>query len=98
MHDYTVNGTFFPSKNPSIARELPNPDADAIWDDWEIATPIPITREQIIKMGKDPSTVAKMEDEHFGMGDDAYVGSLDVLHLIHCLNGLRHMVYGYYYN
>jgi len=27
-------------------------------------------------MGKDPLTVAKMEDEHFGMGDDAYVGSL----------------------
>jgi hypothetical protein len=77
---------------------MPNPVSDAVWHDWEVVRPIPITKEQIIRMGKDPSTAAKLEDQHFGLGDDAHVGSLDVFHLIHCLNSLRQMAYGKYYN
>ncbi|KAG6130764.1 hypothetical protein E4U12_004062 [Claviceps purpurea] len=79
-----------PAGKLSIARQFPNPAADAIWtQDIELIRPIPVTREQIIKMGKDPDTVAKLEDNVWGLGDDAYVATLDVFHNLHCLNAER---------
>lgn len=93
-----VNGTLFPSKEASIARQLPNPAADAIWEEWELTRVFPLTRAQIIKMGKDPSYVAKLEDNIWGLGDDAYAGTFDVFHQLHCLNSLRQIAYGGYYN
>ncbi|KAG6107384.1 hypothetical protein E4U14_004184 [Claviceps sp. LM454 group G7] len=67
-----INGTVMPAGKLSIARQFPNPAADAIWtQDIELIRPIPVTREQIIKMGKDPDTVAKLEDNDWGLGDDA---------------------------
>lgn len=82
-----INGTVHARGNISIARQFPNAEADAIWeDDIELIRPIPVTREQIIKMGKDPDTVAKLEDEVWGLGDNAYVAALDIFHNLHCLN------------
>ncbi|KAF2011565.1 hypothetical protein BU24DRAFT_435969 [Aaosphaeria arxii CBS 175.79] len=49
-------------------------------------------------MGKDPSTATKLEDEIWGLGDDAYATILDVYHQVHCLNSLRKLVYPDYYN
>ncbi|KAG6185861.1 hypothetical protein E4U36_001050 [Claviceps purpurea] len=89
-----INGTVMPAGKLSIARQFPNPAADAIWtQDIELIRPIPVTREQIIKMGKDPDTVAKLEDNVWGLGDDAYVATLDVFHNLHCLNALRQAAY-----
>ncbi|KAG6135838.1 hypothetical protein E4U38_001649 [Claviceps purpurea] len=89
-----INGTVMPAGKLSIARQFPNPAADAIWtQDIELIRPIPVTREQIIKMGKDPDTVAKLEDDVWGLGDDAYVATLDVFHNLHCLNALRQAAY-----
>ncbi|KAG5994406.1 hypothetical protein E4U52_001178 [Claviceps spartinae] len=94
-----INGTVMPAGKLSIARQFPNPAADAIWtQDIELIRPIPVTREQIIKMGKDPDTVAKLEDDDWGLGDDAYVAALDVFHNLHCLNSLRKAAYATYYN
>ncbi|KAG6103204.1 hypothetical protein E4U31_002976 [Claviceps sp. LM219 group G6] len=94
-----INGTVMPAGKLSIARQFPNPAADAIWtQDIELIRPIPVTREQIIKMGKDPDTVAKLEDDDWGLGDDAYVAALDVFHNLHCLNVLRQAAYATYYN
>ncbi|KAH8892313.1 hypothetical protein GQ53DRAFT_647428, partial [Thozetella sp. PMI_491] len=45
-------------------------------------------------LGQDPSTAAKLEDEIWGLGDDAYVAVLDVFHQLHCLNTLRQIAYG----
>lgn len=77
---------------------MPNPAADREWHDYEKVRPIPLTRSQIIKLGKDPETVAKFEDSVWGLGDDAYVADLDMFHQIHCLNTLRTMAYARYYN
>ncbi|KAH8646942.1 tat pathway signal sequence, partial [Tricladium varicosporioides] len=98
LYTTQVNGSLFPPKNPSIARQMPNPKADAIWQDWEVVRFIPVSKAQIIRMGKDLSTVAKFEDKDWGLGDDAYVGDLDVFHQLHCLNSLRKIAYGKYYN
>lgn len=94
-----INGTFYrPKDGGSIARQQPNPEADAIWDEWELTRVYPVSRDTIVKMGKDPTTVTKLEDEVWGLGDDAYATIFDVYHQVHCLNSLRHIAYGEYYN
>ena len=94
-----VNGSLFPpAKDESIARQNPNKDADAIWAEWELQRVFALSETDIIKLGKDPSTVAKLEDSIWGLGDDAYAATLDVYHQLHCLNALRHIAYGNYYN
>ncbi|XDG10127.1 hypothetical protein ABKA04_009742 [Annulohypoxylon sp. FPYF3050] len=99
MRPRVVQGTLFPAKEgASIARELPNPMADELWHEWELSRFYALTREDIVRMGKDPSTVTKLEDSEWGLGDDAYVGAFDVYHQIHCLNTLRHNAYRGYYH
>ncbi|KAI0126814.1 hypothetical protein BJ170DRAFT_684396 [Xylariales sp. AK1849] len=93
-----VNGTLFPPKDPSIARQLPNPNADMLWEEYELIRVFPVTKADVVKLGKDPSTAVKLEDEIWGLGDDAYATVLDVYHQIHCLNSLRQIAYGSYYN
>ncbi|KAH6648691.1 hypothetical protein BKA67DRAFT_594163 [Truncatella angustata] len=51
-----------------------------------------------MKLGKDPSTAVKLEDDIWGLGDDAYGAVFDVYHQLHCLNSLRKIAYGNYYN
>lgn len=98
MRPQVLNGTLFTPKEPSIARQPPNDEADAIWNEWELTRYFPVTAAQIRAMGKDPSTAAKLDDEDWGLGDDAYVAILDVYHQLHCLNTLRRIAYGGYYN
>lgn len=99
LHPTTVQGTLFPSRNgASVAREMPNAAADEIWEEWELTRFLSLTRADIVKLGKDPSTVPKLEDREWGLGDDSYIGAFDVYHQIHCLNSLRRLVYHVYYN
>jgi hypothetical protein len=94
-----INGTFYnPRGAVSVSRQQPNPAADAIWDEWELTRVYPVSRSELRKMGVDPSTVAKLEDITWGLGDDAYAAIFDVYHHVHCLNSLRHIAYGDYYN
>jgi len=53
-----------------------------------------VTAAQLRAMGVDPSTAAKLDDETWGLGDDAYITALDVYHQLHCLNTLRQIAYG----
>ena len=77
---------------------MPNPQADAVWEEWELMRVLPVTRDQISRMGKDYSTVAKLEDDIWGLGDDAYASVLDVYHQLHCVDMLRKIAYGDHYN
>ncbi|RGP79544.1 tat pathway signal sequence [Fusarium longipes] len=81
------------SYKPSIARQMPNKKADRAWLEYEWDRVIPVTADDIRKMGKDPSTVAKLENEIYGLGDDAYATIFDVYHQLHCLNRLRRQLY-----
>jgi hypothetical protein len=93
-----INGSLFPSDDPPIARQPPNAAADELWAEYELIRVFPITKEEIIKLGKDPETAVKLENEIWGLGNDAYASVFDVYHQIHCLNTLRKIAYGGYYN
>jgi hypothetical protein len=67
-----------------------------MWESFEEMPTFPITREEILALGKDPETSARFPDGEFGLGDEAYIASLDVLHKIHCLNELRKMTFADY--
>jgi hypothetical protein len=84
-----TNGTVFPPTWLSIARQDPGPETDAAWAVFEKVLTHAITSDQVRALGKDPSTVAKFEDEYWGLGDDAYMAQMDVFHQIHCINVLR---------
>ncbi|KAM7207203.1 protein of unknown function (DUF3328) domain containing protein, partial [Naviculisporaceae sp. PSN 640] len=97
-----INGTFFPPKqSPSIARLLPNPESDAVWDQYDTVRPVPLTKADLLLMGKDPSTAVRLSPADFpSLKSETvyYPGSLDVMHHLHCLNSLRKIIYSSYYN
>jgi protein tyrosine phosphatase len=80
-YETTLNGTLFPLPEISIARQEPSAENDAAWHQFEKVLTHVVTREQIIKLGKDPEKVARFDDEYWGMGDDAYMVQLDVMHV-----------------
>ena len=94
-HTQKINGTLL-NTHDSIYRKPPSPAVDAAWDRLASLDSTSITRADVLALGKDPSTVAKYPPS-FGLGPDAYVAELDVLHQIHCLNGLRRDVYFSHY-
>lgn len=76
-----LNGTLFALPEVSIAREEPGAENDEAWHKFEKVLTHVVTREQILKLGKDPDTVARFNDEYWGLGDDAYMVQLDVMHV-----------------
>lgn len=71
-----MEGGLFTPNNPSIARQYPNPEIDAVWAELELTRTIVISGEDVRKLGKDPETVAKFEDDFWGLGDDAYMAQM----------------------
>lgn len=81
-----------------MAREMPNQIADLTWEKWDKPRILPITKADILRLGKNPNTAFKLEDSDWGFGDDAYAANLDIYHQLHILNTLREIAYGNYYN
>ena len=76
-----INGTLFPTEYLSIARQRPSPEVDAAWDVFDNIKTHVITKEQVLKIGKDPATIARFDDEYWGFGADAYMAQMDVFHV-----------------
>ena len=94
LKDVKLNGTLWPPKNPSWMRQEPTPEVDAIWETlYEPKDVFPITREDVIGLGKDPETAVKFDNEYWGLGEDMYMAAFDMLHKTHCLNELRKMTF-----
>ncbi|KAI1211437.1 uncharacterized protein F4807DRAFT_466691 [Annulohypoxylon truncatum] len=97
MTNALLNGSLWLGENPPIWRAIPDSDeVEEIWENFEYVRPIALRRDQILAMGKDPDTVAKFNNDYWGLGDDAYVGALDLFHQVHCLNVLRHEAFRYH--
>ncbi len=72
-----INETLFPSsRDPSIARQSPNPEADTVWEEWGVD---PRDGEGRLDSGQIPR-------RSWGFGDDAYAVTFDVFHQLHCLD------------
>jgi len=95
--DQQVQGELFPGPNPLIGRMEPSPATDALWQDFEIQPSVVLSREQIIKMGKDPEKTAKYPDEDFGFGNEAYMAGMDIFHQLHCFDSIRKEAFKDYY-
>lgn len=79
----TMNGNIFgEAVDTPWNGETTDVDKEAVWENFELIRTIPLTREQVLKIGKDPEIVAKFEDDYWGMGEDMYVGALDIFHQI----------------
>ena len=77
-------------------KEIGDPEAEKVWETFEKLDTFPITYDDIIALGKDPDTAVRYPNENFGLGEEAYVASLDIQHKIHCLNELRKMTFADY--
>ena len=93
----TVDGGIARSSKHSIARLTPGPEADAAWHRFEDIKTVVLSESDIVKLGKDPRTAVQFPDEEWHFGDSAYMGQLDVIHQIHCLNQLRKRAFVDYY-
>lgn len=80
--------------NTTIYRQEPSPEVDAAWDalSHEGEYLFNVTAEDLRRSGKDPSNCVPWE-----AGVDAYPASLEVFHLIHCLNMVRKDMFPQYY-
>ena len=83
----------------SIFRQDPSDDVDAAWERAHKIGVLPISSEDVRRLGKDPSTVVQ-PPASWNLGPDTHLAHLDGLHLIHCLNALRkslHQNFNRYY-
>lgn len=97
FHEVKLNGTLWPRDDiPWSRREPGDPIGEAMWDSFEDMHTFPITRKQVLALGKDPETVARYDNAYWGMGDDAYIAALDSQHKMHCLNAMRKMAFSDY--
>ncbi|GAW20493.1 hypothetical protein ANO14919_099990 [Xylariales sp. No.14919] len=85
----TIDGGIAAHSKPSIARLPPGPEADAAWKRFEEIRTVVISKSDVQRMGKDLTKAATFPDEQWGFGEDAYMGQLDIVHQLHCLNSLR---------
>lgn len=90
MHDTVVKGDLFNANLTDRFRNYYTKEAsvDEAWDSLEPIRIFPLTAAQLRKLGKDPEIVAKFPPES-GLGDDAYLGQIDMFHQLHCLGLLR---------
>jgi hypothetical protein len=98
LKEIRTHGSFFAENPPSIFQLPPSPEVDEAWDRISDTHAIVLTREDVIKMGRDPAEQWRFPVE-YGYGDEAYMGLLDVSHHLHCLNALRQAANpDYYFN
>nr|XP_036578867.1 uncharacterized protein CTRU02_11121 [Colletotrichum truncatum]KAF6786250.1 hypothetical protein CTRU02_11121 [Colletotrichum truncatum] len=94
--DKKLDATLLLNEPVSIYRQEPSLKVDIAWDRLGDLRLIPLSREDVESMGKDPEDAVKFPPE-WGLGDDVYAGRLDVFHQIHCLDALRRESYFEHY-
>ena len=87
-----MSGELFPKNPPSIYRQDPSPELEAEWDrigsSGKAGGFLILYEDEVERLGKDPDKAVRAPED-WGYGSDAYVGSLDVFHQLHCVNELR---------
>ncbi|KAF1350502.1 hypothetical protein EJ07DRAFT_84760, partial [Lizonia empirigonia] len=82
----------------SICKDNPSPSVDAAWEKIADTPILIISRDDVVRMGKDPEDAVEVPSE-FGYGADKFFAVNDGQHLIHCLNEVREFAFqSHYYN
>jgi Mycotoxin biosynthesis protein UstYa len=76
----------------SIFRQPPSDKVEEAWKRIADIGVLPISYEDVVALGKDPSSVAKAP-MNWGQGSEAYLAHLDGIHLLHCLDSMRQSLY-----
>ena len=79
-----MDATFTESEPLSIFRQDPSPEVDRAWARLGDTRPIPLSREDVLAIGKDPDQAIKLP-KSWGLGEDVYAGRVDVFHQIVCV-------------
>lgn len=87
--------TLLLNENPSIFRQEPSHEVDMAWRLIGDTRPIPLTRDEVLALGKNPADRVRLP-KSFGVGE-SYAGRMDVFHQIHCLDALRREAYFEHY-
>lgn len=88
MHTANINGTVFPPEHIGLGRKDPSPETEAEWQFFESIRSHIITKEDVIKLGKDPKKVGKFEDDYVRDGlyslasTDVRSGDLEMTHIL----------------
>ncbi|TVY78361.1 hypothetical protein LSUE1_G007173 [Lachnellula suecica] len=92
----TMDTTFIAQEPLSIFRQEPSEEVDAAWRKLGDTRPIPISRDRVLAIGKDPSQAVQVP-ESWGYGNETYFGRVDAYHQLHCLDALRREAYFEHY-
>ena len=87
-----MDATLLRSEPVSIFRQEPSDEVDLAWRKIGDTRPIPVSREKVLAIGKDPAQAVKIPSS-WGLGEEMYFGRVDVFHQIHCLDALRREAY-----
>ncbi|KAK8876832.1 hypothetical protein PGQ11_001778 [Apiospora arundinis] len=90
--DKKLDGNLFDIPHPSPYRNYlcPNATVESAWQSLEATRTFPITRDAVVKLGKDPATAVQYPSSYGPPYAGRYVAQLDLFHQLHCLNLLRH--------
>ncbi|KAK1146512.1 hypothetical protein N8T08_002942 [Aspergillus melleus] len=92
-----IDGNFL-NNEPLRFRQEPSLEVDLALSKLADTKPVPLAREDILAIEKDPGKSVKL-GPGFGLGPDVYAGRIDVFHQLHCLNALRQEAYfGHHYH
>ncbi|KAI1170222.1 hypothetical protein F4777DRAFT_595353 [Nemania sp. FL0916] len=89
--------------NESIWRQNPSDAVDIAWGRITDVAMLEITRDQLLKLGKDPGSAVNTPPEWIDdsgsssqPNEDRYIAIIDGMHLLHCLNSMRKSLYHNY--
>ncbi|KAG9240357.1 hypothetical protein BJ878DRAFT_561329 [Calycina marina] len=77
-------------------RKDPSPEVNEEWLRFEDIRSYILSKDDVVKLGKDPDTIAKYEND-YGFWEEKYIGQMDVFHQIHCLDLMRVAIFALYW-
>jgi hypothetical protein len=78
----------------TVWRQDPSEEVDKAWHQISNANPMLLTRDEVVRLGKDPETTVQWP---YDSAKDVYLGKMNVFHLTHCVDQMRKAIFADYY-
>ena len=80
-----MDANLIPNEPFSIYLQEPSREVDITQIKLADMGPIPISREDVLAIGRDPETAVCLSQE-FRLGSNVYAGRIDMFHQLHCMD------------